>query len=111
MSLFARTVDRIPPQALVVLSRSLQALSAPIVALLIMTSNSVSPEIDSGSSKLTYAISFCNMLFVGNLCAAFVVLASFGPRRIKKDLDALGSRIRIEIFIFAGLAAILSALR
>lgn len=103
MSRAANILDRIPPQALVVVSRSLQALAAPIVALLIATSNDI-------SSELNYAISFCNMLFVGNLCAAFVVLGAFGPRRIRNDLSTLGQGMRIEILIFAGLAAILSAL-
>ena len=98
-----RVIDSIPPQALVVVSRSLQALATPIVALLIATSGSLAGEIKD-------AISFCNVLFVGNLCASFVVLSAFGPRRIGTGLRQLSSRLRVELLGFAALAALLSSL-
>lgn len=96
-------IDRIPPQALVVVSRALQALAAPIVALLVATSEGLSGQIND-------AISFCNLLFVGNLCASFVVLAAFGPRRIRNELSSLGSRLYLELIVFAALSALLSSL-
>ena len=101
--MFGRIVDALPPQLLLVVSRGLQSLAAPVVALLIATAGTLGERAET-------AISLCNVLFVGNLCASFVVLGSFGPRRIGKDLRALGPRLRLEVLGFASLAALLSSL-
>lgn len=93
----------IPPQLLVVVSRGLQALAAPVVALLIVTGDKLGGEI-------AHAVSFCNILFVGNLCASFVVLIAFGPQKVMRQLGTLRFRLAIEILGFAALAALLSAL-
>ncbi len=98
-----RFVDSLPPELLLVVSRGLQSLSAPIVALLIATAG------DLGENAET-AISLCNVLFVGNLCASFVVLGFFGPRSIKNSLQKLPVRARWEMLIFASLAAMLSSM-
>lgn len=103
MNVVARAVGWIPPRVLVLGSRALQALALPVVALLISMSGSLSNEIED-------AISFCNVLFVGNLCASAVVLASFGPRRIGRDLKALTVGMRWEMLAFASLSALLSGL-
>ncbi len=94
----------IPPQALIVISRALQSLATPIVALLVTTAAGLGAGGEAGD-----AISFCNVLFVGNLCAALVVAFSFGPRRIATDLARTDKRDRLEILAFAALAALLSA--
>ena len=93
----------IPPELLVVISRGLQALATPVVALLITTAAALGGEVKD-------AISFCNVLFVGNLCASLVVLVSFGPRTIGQGLQHLRFRIILEVLGFASLAALLSAL-
>ena len=103
MATAARVIGWIPPQALVVISRALQALAAPVLGLLIATR-------DSMDDSTIEPITFCNVLFVGNLCAAFVVLTAFGPRRIRNELKPLGVRLRLELVIFAALATALSAL-
>jgi drug/metabolite transporter (DMT)-like permease len=103
MSSLARYFDWIPPQALVVISRALQALAAPVVALLVVTADSLSGEIED-------AVSFCNVLFVGNLCAGFLVLAMFGPRTITGSLKTFTPRLWLKVLVFSALAALLSSL-
>ena len=98
-----RLADSLPPQFLLVLSRGLQSLSAPIVALLVATAGTL-------GEKAETAISLCNVLFVGNLCASFVVLGFFGPRGIKDSLRSLPRRARWEMLVFASLAALLSSM-
>ncbi len=99
----ARPAPALPPQLLLVVSRALQALATPIIALLITTAAGLGAEVES-------AISFCNVLFIGNLCAALLVAASFGPRRIARELRRLSARHWLEVIVFAGLAALLSTL-
>ena len=66
----------------------LAALSAPIVKWLVVHGGTL------GVSK-PGAISFCNIFFVGNLCAGFVVLLSSGWRGIRDDLRASKAFTRI----------------
>ena len=91
------------PQVMVVASRALQSLATPVVALLVSTAATLGGEIE-------HAISFCNVLFVGNLCASGVVLASFGPHRLFSDLRAMGTGLWLESLAFGALAALLSSL-
>lgn len=98
-----RLIDAIPSQLLLVISRALQALATPIVALLITTAGSL-------GEKAENAISYCNVLFVGNLCAAAVVLSTFGPRHIGHQLRSLTTKRRFEVLGFGTLSALLSAL-
>ena len=99
----SQTFTLIPPQLLVVISRGLQALATPIVALLITTAATLGGEVKD-------AISFCNVLFVGNLCASLVVLVSFGPKTITHDLKRVRLPLFLEVLGFASLAALLSTL-
>jgi len=101
--LATRAFNAIPPQLLVVISRGLQALATPVVALLITSAAVLGGEVEN-------AISLCNVLFVGNLCASLVVLISFGPKTIAHDLKRLRAPIMLEVLGFAALAALLSAL-
>ena len=50
------------------------------------------------------AISFCNVLFVGNLCAAFVVGTWFGPKTLIRDVVRLG----VKAWFFTLLASVFS---
>jgi len=101
--MFARFADSLPPQLLLVTSRALQALATPIIALLISTAAGLGAEVQS-------AISFCNVLFIGNLCASLLVASLFGPRRIAHELRELSALHWLEVLVFAGLAALLSTL-
>ncbi len=98
-----RAIDAVPSPLLLVLSRALQALSAPVVALLVSSAAELGGEVEN-------AISFCNVLFVGNLCAGIVTSAIFGPRETFSRLLQLDRRHKIEVLVFAGLSALLSAL-
>jgi drug/metabolite transporter (DMT)-like permease len=51
------------------------AIASPVVKLL-----------GERGGELGMAISFCNLLFVGNLCAGAVVLVSFGAKGILKEI-------------------------
>ena len=96
-------LDRVPPKALLVVSRALQALATPIVALLVATAGSFGEEAE-------VAVSYCNVLFVGNLCAALVVTATFGPKRLKEGFRTLNGKKRATVLLFGALSALLSAL-
>ncbi len=91
------------PQFLLVLSRALQALATPLIALLLSTAAGLGARAET-------AISFCNVLFVGNLCAAGVVTVSFGPRVVLAELRGLALRRGFEVGVFAALSALLSGL-
>ena len=95
--------EMFPPQLLVLVSRGLQSLATPVVALLVATAAQLGEEVED-------AISVCNVLFVGNLCASLVVLITFGPRRINQQLQRLAPRVRFELYGFAALSAMLSSL-
>ena len=73
------------------------------MALLITTAATLGGEVKD-------AISFCNVLFVGNLCASLVVLVSFGPKTITHDLKRVRLPLFLEVLGFASLAALLSTL-
>ncbi len=99
----ASAVDSVPAPLLLLVSRALQGLSAPVVALLVSTAAGLGAEAED-------AISFCNVLFVGNLCAAVVVSGVFGPREVLASLRRLGGRQWLEVLAFAALSALLSSL-
>ncbi len=99
----SRAFAAVPAPVPLVLSRALQALATPLIALLIATAGGLGARAET-------AISFCNVLFIGNLCASGLVAASFGPRRILRDLAALPAARWLELLLFASLAALLSTL-
>ncbi len=96
-------LDRIDARILVVVSRAIMALSAPVVAFLVIEGPSL-------AGTTVDPISFCNILFIGNLCAAFVVAVQFGFRAILRDLIALSNRVRILLVLMGMSAAALSAM-
>ncbi|NES19647.1 MAG: DMT family transporter [Symploca sp. SIO3E6] len=95
--------SRINPKLMLVVSRAMVALRPSLIAFLIANA-----QILSGGRSTP--ISFCNVLFVGNLCAALVVLSWFGMSSIIKDLRQTPPKILIGLFINGCLASLLSAL-
>ena len=91
------------PKVLLVASRALAALRPSLLAFLIANAAILS----SGTKT---PISFCNVLFVGNLCAALTVVAWFGWRPIWTDLRQLDRRSIVGLVINGCLASLLSAL-
>ena len=67
------------PVALLILSMCLFALGAPVTKWLAMHSSMLG--FDRGP-----AISFCNLLFMGNLCAGVIALVTFGITPVLNDL-------------------------
>jgi drug/metabolite transporter (DMT)-like permease len=84
-------------------SRVLAALRPVLIAFLVMNGAAL------GQGSKT-PISFCNVLFVGNLCAALVVLFWFKPGPIWRDIQSLSTRVRLGLVLDGGLAALNSAL-
>lgn len=96
-------MDSINPRILLLVSRAIMALSAPVVAFLILEG----PSLAGGTVD---PVSFCNILFIGNLCASFVVASYFGIKPILRDLSRLTGR-QLILLVFMGMsAAALSAL-
>ena len=99
----ASLLNAIDPRFLVVISRAIMALSAPVVAFLILEG----PSLAGG---VVEPVSFCNILFIGNLCAAMVVSAHFGFKPIVRDLTKLETRTKALLVLMGASAAALSAL-
>ncbi len=77
-----------------ILAIVLAALATPIVKWLLVHGGKL------GISNPN-AISFCNILFVGNICSGIVVLATFGWGRLwlqLKRLDARTSQLLAAIY-------------
>jgi len=91
------------PKLLLVISRALAALRPSLIAFLV-----VNAQVLSGGMETP--ISFCNVLFVGNLCASLAVVAWFGLPAIIQDLRQMSRRILLGLFINGCLAALLSSL-
>ena len=88
---------------LLVLSRALAALKPSLIAFLIANA-----AVLSGGRATP--ISLCNVLFVGNLCAALTVLARFGAAPIAADLRAMPRRTLLGLALNGCLATLLSTL-
>lgn len=91
------------PKFLLVLSRALRSLGTPLIAFLLLNA----PDL---AGDVMHPISFCNVLFLGNLCAALVVLSRFGWKSIWQDWQRLHHRVRLGLVINGCLAVVLSAL-
>ncbi|MEO0459055.1 MAG: DMT family transporter [Cyanobacteria bacterium P01_A01_bin.114] len=90
-------------QAMLVASRALSAARPALIAFLI----NGGAELSGGAAQ---PISFCNVLFVGNFCAALVVGVRFGFGNISKDLRALTPRVLVGLILNGCLATLLSTL-
>ncbi len=91
------------PKFLLVLSRALRSLGTPLIAFLLLNAPDLAGDVMN-------PVSFCNVLFLGNLCAALVVLSRFGWKSIWQDWQHLHHRVRLGLVINGCLAVILSAL-
>lgn len=93
----------INPKVALVISRALAALRPSLIAFLVTNAMLL-----SGGTQTP--ISFCNVLFVGNLCAALTVGTWFGWRPIWQDWQSLDRKIKVGLFFNGCLAALLSSL-
>ncbi|MEO0648996.1 MAG: EamA family transporter, partial [Cyanobacteria bacterium J06650_10] len=91
------------PQVMLVVSRALSAARPALISLLITSGASLSDEI-------AHPISFCNVLFIGNFCAALVVGFWFGFGNILADIRSLRPRVQLGLFLNGSLATLLSTL-
>jgi len=96
-------LNRLDARLLVVISRALMALSTPVVAFLVLQASVL-------SGGAVHPISFCNVLFVGNLAAACVVLGSFGPNAIYQGIKKQDKATLFLLFLTGCLASVQSAL-
>ncbi|MGF1515335.1 MAG: DMT family transporter [Elainellaceae cyanobacterium] len=101
--ILANLPTRPTPQVMLVASRALAASRPSLIALLI----SQGAEFSSG---IDHPISFCNVLFVGNLCAALVVGFWFGFNNIIGDLKTLSPKVLLGLLLNGLLATALAAL-
>ncbi|MFK8185400.1 MAG: EamA family transporter [Phormidesmis sp.] len=90
-------------QAMLIGSRALSAARPALISLLITSGAMLSGEV-------AHPISFCNVLFVGNFCAAMLVAGWFGIGKIAADFKGLKSQVQLGLIINGCLATLLSAL-
>lgn len=88
---------------MLIASRALAASRPSLIAFLIAQG----PTLSGGVAN---SISFCNILFVGNMCAALVVAAWFGLGNIVTELKALGPKSILGLAVNGVLATALSTL-
>lgn len=93
----------INPKFMLVSSRALQALRPSLIAFLVANAQAL-------SGGMATPISLCNVLFVGNMCAALTVLVWFGVKPIGRDFQKMPRRLLIGLLINGCLAALLSGL-
>ena len=86
------------PQLILLTGVALLAASSALVKWLIANGGAV-----AGPN----AISFCNVLFVGNLCGGLLATAVFGPRRLRADLARLDRRGYLELALAAAFAVVI----
>lgn len=90
-------------QLMLVASRALSASRPALISLLITSGASL-------SGGAAHPISFCNVLFIGNFCAALLVGFWFGFGTIWADFVALKPGVKIGLVLNGVLATLLSAL-
>jgi drug/metabolite transporter (DMT)-like permease len=91
----------------------------PLIALLIATilyaigPATVKLLVEQGGSyglKNPGAISFCNVLFIGNMCAGLITLVFYGAKSIYTELIKLKPKVKFYLLISATLSAIYPSL-
>ena len=97
------SLDLINPKLLFVSSRAIAALRPAVIAFLV----SQGAQLSGGAET---PISFCNVLFVGNFCAAIAVGLWFNFKTIIDDFKTLDKKVIFGLFLNGCLAALLSAL-
>jgi drug/metabolite transporter (DMT)-like permease len=102
-SAFPTQMTVVLPLVMLVLATSLFALGPAVLKLLMQ----------EGAALLTGGagtISFCNVLFVGNLCAGLVVLAFTGIRAIVGEIARVPARTKLYLLLASIVSAIYPAL-
>lgn len=94
---------QLDPRAEILLSRCLAALRPVLIGFMVAHAM----ELTGG---LVDALSFCNVLFVGNVSAAVVVIAWFRPGPILSDLRSLSGRDQLMLIVDGALGALTSSL-
>lgn len=97
------TLATVDPRLTLLTSRTLASLRPAVIAFLVANGMAL-------SGGRVSPISFCNVLFVGNLCAALVIAVFFGPHRIAQDLRSLSPKLLTGLVVNGALASLLSAL-
>ena len=95
--------NRANPKAMLIASRALSAARPALIGFLVAKGAELSGGVE-------HPISFCNILFVGNLCASLVVGFWFGFGNIVKDLKALKPKAAIGLGLNGFLSSLLAAL-
>ena len=90
-------------QTMLVISRALSAARPALISLLITSGASL-------SNGITHPISFCNVLFIGNFCAALGVGFWFGFGNILAEVKKLKPKVKIGLMLNGSLATLLSTL-
>lgn len=90
------------PRALAVISRAIMALGTPVVALLVTQGAAI-------SGGVVEPISFCNVLFVGNVCAALIVGSYYGFGRTYRELAGTMQHTKLRLLLLGASASALSA--
>lgn len=91
------------PKAMLIASRALAAARPSLIAFLIARGA-------EWSGGVPEPISFCNILFVGNLCAAIVVGSWFGFGNIVQEVRSMDFKAIVGLFITGCLATLLATL-
>ena len=97
------SLDLINPKLIFLSSRAIAALRPAVIAFLVSQGTRLSGGADT-------PISFCNVLFVGNFCAAIAVALWFNFKNIIDDFKSLEAKVILGLFINGCLAALLSSL-
>lgn len=90
-------------RGMLVMSRALSAARPALISLLITSGAQL-------SGGVPHPISFCNVLFIGNFCAALAVGFWFGFGSIFRDLRELSPKVLIGLLLNGTLATLLSTL-
>ncbi|MEL6158620.1 MAG: DMT family transporter [Cyanobacteria bacterium J06627_32] len=88
---------------MLVLSRALSAARPSLISLLIVSGAQL-------SGGVVHPISFCNVLFIGNFCAALAVGFWFGFGRILREVCRLPPQVVLGLLLNGCLATLLSTL-
>ncbi len=97
------SISSLKPQLQLISSRLISSLRPSLISFLAANG----ARLSNGAEN---PISFCNVLFVGNFCAALLVGCLFGFKKIIKDFFDLETKLKVGLFLNASLSALLSAL-
>ena len=91
------------PTAVLILSYALFALATPLAKWLSLNGLNLGTD----GHRL---ISFCNVLFIGNLCAALLILLYRQPQKLIQDYLQMGTKAHCLMLLCGSLSAIVPSL-